>query len=474
MRFALKLMAAAAFTAAVSLFGQTPPDVSALLDARNYSEALRVLSASTASPALLGAWQRLGRLCPPREVQCSQTAWQNVLRFQPQDPEARFSLAAVYERQRNYQESNRQLDLMPASEINRPGTLVLRCSNLAALGKPKEALAAAQKAVASAEFIRPDAAWLLPRLGTPELAPIVVTFVETFVSRQEAAVDDRRLLVTAYEALNRWKEARATLESLAVDQPSNAEHLFELARVAYVERDFEGALGYLGHARDLVPGEARVHFLFGLMLVQLNLPPEARKSLEKAVELAPDNPDYRYALGSVILRARDPSPAIDCFRRYIQARPGDPKGTFALGIATFLSGAYEESATLMRAARENPATKLGALYFLGRIARLDGQTDEAGVFFEECIRERATFPQGWAELGRIRVEQRRYDDAHKTLARALELEPDNFQANSTLLALYQREHDPRAAEQAIRLRTLDEERSKQQDLMLRGIEVKPY
>lgn len=512
--------AAVALAAAASLFCQTSPgdalrDVEALLQSRKYDEALRVVSAALSaaprdaallnargaifantndaararrdfeaatglSPTMITAWQNLARLCQslpasePTASPCAVNAWQGVLRLHPQAAEARFSLAAVYERQRKYQDSIRELDLLPRDEISRPGAMVLRCADLAALGKVKEATDAARRAVESNEFAPSDAAWLLPRLTSPEQAPLVVTFTEALVSRHAASVDDRRRLVSAYESLGRWKEARATLEALAAEEPRSPDHLFELAHVAYAQRDLEGALGYLGHARDLVPADARVHFLFGLILVELNLPPEARKSLQKAVDLAPANPDYQYALGSVILRDRDPSPAVDCFRRYLEAKPADPRGEFALGIAYFLTGAYEQSAARMQHVKDNPATRPGALYFLGRVARLDGQLDEAASFFSESINAQPSFAQAYSELARVRMEQGRVEDAKSAIGRALELEPDNFQANSALLALYQRTHDPRADEQRARLRGLDEQRSKEQEMMLRGVEVRPY
>ena len=70
------------------------------------------------------------------------------------------------------------------------------------------------------------------------------------------------------------------------------------------------------------------------------------------------------------------------------------------------------------------------------------------------------------------------EDAKAAVGRALALDPDSFQANSTLLSLYGRTRDPRLREQSARLKKLDEERNKKQDelqrLMLRGIEVKPY
>jgi len=297
--------------------------------------------------------------------------------------------------------------------------------------------------------------------------------VDALVRRGEASLEERRLLVSAYESLCRWKEARSVLERLASDQPRNPDHLFELARVAYQQHDVEGGLGYLGHLRDLVPNDARVHFLFGIMSMDLKLPVEARNSLEKAVEHAPDNPDFRFALGSIILRFKNASPAIECFQKYLQAR-GDARGRFALGVAYFQTGDFEAAAKLMRDVLTDPSTEAGAAYYLGRMAHTDEQLEEAGSLLEQSIRAFPSFAPAYTELARVRVEQSRYMDGRAALNKALKLAPDDFRANSLLLMFYRRANDPRAAALTARLHELDEVRSKESELMLRTIEVKPY
>ncbi len=283
-----------------------------------------------------------------------------------------------------------------------------------------------------------------------------------------------RQLVVAYEQVNRLSDARRTLERLANAEPANPEHLLELARVAYRLHDLEGALGYLGHARDLTPSDARVHFLFGMILVELKLPLDARKSVEKALELDAANPDYNYAMGSIVLNARDAGSAVPYFRTYVAARPADPRGHFALGVAYFAAGDYENCRTEMQNLVKNPKAEIGATYFLGRVARLSGNLEEAATFLNRSIRLSPSFAEAYTELARVRLHQERLDDVKTLITHALSISPESFQANSVLLALYQRTHDPRAEEQAARLRKLDEDRGKAMELMLRSIEVKPF
>jgi tetratricopeptide (TPR) repeat protein len=436
--------------------------------------------AVTLTPGLTPAWQNLGRACQlskgrgAADSRCAEDAWQRVLKVRPGDPEARLSLAAVYERQGKYADSLREIERLQVDEGARSPALALRCADLAGLDRIKEAGETAERLKGAPEFSEADVESILPSLATPGRAPLVVTLVEALDAEGAASADSLRSLVLAYEQVNRLSDARKTLERLAAAEPENPQHLFELARVAYTGHDFEGALGYLGHARDLVPSDPRVHFLFGMVLEELELPIEARKSLEKAVALDSNNPQYNYALGSVILTTREASPAVACFQKYVDARPQDPRGHFALGAAYFAAGDYDHCRAEMMGVSKDPKTEAGAAYFLGRVALIEENLDEAAAYFDQCIRLLPSFAEAYTELARVRLRQDRLDDAKAAIERALSLDAEGFQANSALLAMYQKTHDSRAEKQRERLRQLDETRSKRQELMFRSIEVKPY
>ncbi len=252
------------------------------------------------------------------------------------------------------------------------------------------------------------------------------------------------------------------------------DYLYALARVAYGLGDREGSLGYLAHIRDLTPNDARVHFLFGLVTMQMELPVEARKSLEKALSLDPQNPDFNYALGAVILSAGDGGTAANYLKAFVAARSAEARGHFALGVAYFSANDYDQCRNEIQIAGKDPKSEAGAELFPGRIARIEENLDEAAAHLERATRLSPSFAEGYAELARVRLRQERIDDARAALGRAIALEPDSFQANTALVVLYQKTKDPRLVEQGARLRKLDAGRSKRQELMLRTIEVKPY
>ena len=447
---------------------------SELAEARaDFQQAVRL------SPGLTPAWQNLARACQligdpdPSAMSCAAGAWEHVLRARPADPEAGSSLATVYEWQGKFADSLRVLDqLQPEAFL--PSMLALRCGDLAGLHRAPEAAQAAQSLARAADFSELDADSIFPVLESTRSADLIVTLVEALDARGRASAASLRRLAVAYEQLNRLPDARQTLERVAAADPKNPRHLLELARIAHLAHDLEGGLAYLGHARDLTPEDAQIHFLFGLVAVEMELPVEARRSLEKALAIDPKNPQYNYAMGGVLLSGGRGAESVAYFAKYVAALPGDPKGHLALGAAYFASMDYDRCRAEMLAIAKDPKTEAGAAYYLGRVARMEESYDEALGYLERAVKLVPSFAEAYTEIAQVRIGQGQPAAARTAADRAVALDPDNFLANSALLTVLQLAHDPGAEQQAARLRTLDAERSRRRELLQRTIEVKPY
>lgn len=440
---------------------------------KDFAEAVRL------APGLIPAWQNLARACQlevehdPSAVSCAIDSWQRVSRVKPGDVEAHRSLALLHERRGKFAESLRELGKLPAEEASRSENLALRCIDLANLGQMAEAKNAASRLAARPDFSESDLDHLQSAWDSPKSAAVVIVLLEALDARHAASLQILRRLAIAYEQLQRPSDARKTLERVAVLDPNNTAHLLELARLADASKDYEGALGYLAHARDLAPDNAQIHFLFAMVAVEMNLPIEARRSLDRALALDPENPGYNYAMGSVILSSRDGATAAGYLQKFVNAKPADPRGRYALGIAYFASGDYAKAKQEMQQVANDPKVGAGAEYFLGRMARLEGDLGDAARHLHKSIELMPSFSESHTEMARICMLERNIEGARAELDRALQLDPRSFQGNNELLVLYRRTHDPRAEKQAELLKKLDEDRSKRAELMLRTIEVRP-
>ncbi len=426
-------------------------------------------------PGLTPAWQNLARACQleAAAVSCAVNSWQHVLKLKPGDEEALGSLSLLYEQQGKYAQSLAESEKLSGEQAKRTVTLAVRCADLCALGRTPEAERLASELASRTDFAGADFDTVGKAMESQKSAAVVVTLVEGLDRRKVASTESLRRLAIAYEQLQRPVDARKTLERVAVADPTNPAHLLELARLADAAKDYEGALGYLAHARDLTPNNPQIHFLFAMNAVMMDLPVEARHSLDRALALEPNNPQYNYAMGSVILTTRDAGTASAYFKKYVEAKPADPRGHFALGVAYFSAGDYTNAKAEMRSVENDAATAGGAKYFLGRMARLDNNLEEAAQYLHKSIQLLPNYSESHTELARVLMLENRDKEADTELQRALQLDPTSFQANERLLVLYRRTHDSRAEKQSEILKKLDQERSKRAELMLRTIEVRP-
>jgi tetratricopeptide (TPR) repeat protein len=399
--------------------------------------------------------------------------YQKVLHYEPNNSEALYQSAALLSTAGSYQTSLNHLNMLPPEAQDRAQVLAVRCADQAGLGHAVEAAKVAEQLLESKDLSEGDVVAILPRVETHDGA-LAVSMLDGLVKRQLAGRDALTWLGQYYQRQEKLPKAREVLEQAEQAGPPSADTLSELARVAYQQHDREGALGYLAHARDLDPHNAGIHFFFGVVCIELNLPLEARKSLDEAVRLDPQNAYYNYALGSVALHGRDPAQAVPYFEKYIQSKPEDPRGRFARGVAHFYMADYEAAAQDLHAVAGKPETASGAHYFLGRIAQLQDNLPEAETQLKQAVLADPRFADALAELGLLHIRLRQYDAARDEVNRAFALEPDNFRVNANLLILYQKTGDPRAPEQQSRLDEIKKKRVEDEQLLWRTIEVRPY
>ena len=156
-----------------------------------------------------------------------------------------------------------------------------------------------------------------------------------------------------------------------------SELLSRLARVAYKQRDFQGALGYLVHARDLTPENAGVHYFIGVVASRTESGYRGRQGAHRSGQARPANPDYNYALGAVKSQLNLFTEALPYFQRYRDARPDDPKGRLALGAAYYNVKDDARARRNWIPRRRDRRTAAGAHYYLGRIAFRAGEYEAA-------------------------------------------------------------------------------------------------
>lgn len=425
-------------------------------------------------PRFVNAYLNLGRLYQENALNDEGALanalriYQQLLRYVPDNVEARYQTAILLQRTGNPGGSLAHLLKLPEQFQSRVDVLALYVTAYDASGDRARSGDAAARLLRLPEMTTEDVVFAVSFLGKkPDLA---VSLFEELARRGLSTPQTMRQQALLYEGRGDLARARETLERAGA---VSVEGLTDLARIAFQQKDFRGALGYLAHARDIEPGNARIHYLFGQTCVRLELIAEALQSFTRAVELEQSNPDYNYAAGAASAYLRDPVEAIPYFRKYLELRPRDVRGRMLLGAVYFKSGDYPAARKELTAASLRPDTAPNAHYYLGRIARQQGELETAVAELKRAAQLDPRHASALAELGQCYIQMRDYPAAERVLERSLRLDPDNYAANFNLLTLYSRTDDPRRAEQETRFEDVRRRRTEREQDFLRAIETRP-
>lgn len=438
----------------------------------HFREAIRL------APRAVPPHENLGRLYQehtpgnPGFAAKALEVYRALLAIEPAHTDALFQSALLEAIAGRFKAANRLLDRLPADLVQRPQVLAVRMAVLSGLLDATGARMAAESLGAHPDLVVADVIAVLPAFEHVRDDTALGVALAALDRRGLASVDLQRRLAAIDMRHDRYGEAREVLERAAAHGPT-APILVDLARAADLAGDHKGALGYLAHARTLEPDNATVHFLFGIVCVELDLGREAYESLQKAVALDPDNPAVNYVMGAIALTRRDPTESLPFLEKYVRLKPDDPRGRLALGSARFFSQQFEGARSDLEAAARHPETAMGAHYFLGRLARQSNDLATARRELEQAIALNATYPDSWAELGLVLMRQGEHAAAADALAKALAIDPDHYTATVNLAALYGRTKDPRREATAARIQVLQQKREQRAQDFLRLIEVVP-
>lgn len=437
----------------------------------HFREAIRL------APRAVPPYENLGRLYQVRSVSVHTAraraldVYRALLSVDPANVEGLFQSALLRAQAGEFGASRALLDQLPHDVQQRPQALAVRVAVLAGTGDAASA-AAAETLAAHPDIVPEDVTVVLPAFDHVQGDEVLGGLLASLDRRGVVAPALLRRLAAIQMRRAQFADARGTLDRLAAVEPT-VPVLVDLARAAANAGDHRGALGYLAHARSLDPQNATVHFLFGVVCVELDLGAEAYESMKKAVALDPDNPAVNYMMGVVSLHRHESSEAVPYFEKYVRLKPHDPRGRFSLGVARFYGNDHGGARRDLAAIAERPETAAGANYFLARITRQSRQLDEARRHVDRAIQANPGYADAWAELGLLQTRAGQYAEAEASLQKALSLEAENYQATVNLTALYTRTRDPRRDAQAARLDALQKKRGERAQDFLRMIEVVP-
>jgi Flp pilus assembly protein TadD len=436
------------------------------------------LAAVRHDPQLAGAYLNLSRIDMQTAAQDTAARAEalrmseKVVQMDGANDEAHYQIATIYAWEKNYVRSLAELERLSPQAQGAIGAQALACEVHALLGHREATGKAVHALAANTDLNEQDAGACVSALRTAHRADLIVELLTASAARQQLSPSGLEMLGLAQEADGKLDQARVTLEEAFAADNTSVATLIDLTRVARAAGDYQGALGYLAHARELRPKDATLPYEFGVICLQMGLHAESRKAIGAALEIEPDNPDYNLGMGLVVSFSEDPEQAAPYLQKYLKLRPQDPEGFLALGGALFRAKDYDNAISWLKQAALHPSTAAEAHYYLGRVARQEGRVSDAVGELKESLRLHPDQPSVLAELGEIAVTQNNNTDASAYLDRAVQLDPENYAGNYGLLQLYARTNDPRREQQTKRFEEVKGKKDARDLEMTRSFEIR--
>jgi tetratricopeptide (TPR) repeat protein len=252
----------------------------------------------------------------------------------------------------------------------------------------------------------------------------------------------------------RYPEARTAFSRLAAAEPQDGRHRFYLGAIAMRRNDTDDAIHQFEQAVALDPKNAGYHLELGgaygaaagkaSLMSKMGWARKCRASLERAVELDPDNLDARNGLITFYRQA----PGIvggGIGKAYTQAeeiRKRDFfRGSLILGQLYASERRFDEAFAVARELQAASPDAYLAHYTVGRLAAESGQhLDEGEKCLQRCLeltpaRDEPHHAAAHWRLGNIAEKRRNPDAARAAYEAALKLDPNFKPAAESLTKL---------------------------------------
>jgi tetratricopeptide (TPR) repeat protein len=246
------------------------------------------------------------------------------------------------------------------------------------------------------------------------------------IQKQPAFAPGHAHLGLLYLQLGRTEEAVPELrEALRLD-PTRADAaaalvriLQDQARAAAAHGDAKASLALLADARKYAPGNADIHYEFGVAALQMSLWQDAISALQQTLKLRKNDAPALYNLGRAFLGLWKLEDARRQFSQYIAVRPDDASGYCALGMTlAALERSEEARAQFERSVALDPA-QTESYFRLGLLELEARDLDSADKNLRQVLDRDPRHPGALTATGRVEFSRKHYDEALIFLQRAI-------------------------------------------------------
>jgi tetratricopeptide (TPR) repeat protein len=341
--------------------------------------------------AIKPTWEALvlfkGQLIQPRGEEALLGYWRDYLASHPAAREVRLAYAKRLAMLGRYAESRQEFERLLEGAADNPeahlavGLLAMQSNDLAA------AEAHLRKAL---ELQHPEADQVRLYLGQIDEAqgqPEDALRWYGEVTKGPRHLEAQLLRGLLLGKLNRIAEARAALQGLSPASEAERIQIIQTeAQVLRNARDFAAAHRLLSEALLRHPDSPELLYDRAMVAERLNKLEELERDLRRLIQMKPEHAHAYNALGYT-LADRTPrlAEAMDLLQKALQLAPNDPFIQDSMGWALYKGGRLAEAeAYLKRAYAARPDPEIAA--HLGEVLWQQGRRDEAGQLWDAALK----------------------------------------------------------------------------------------
>ncbi|MBI1183662.1 tetratricopeptide repeat protein [bacterium] len=225
-----------------------------------------------------------------RNMKASMAAYLACLRWQPKNPLIWTRLGKAYLEQKDYETALKYFNQAIAFNQSYADAYIGRAVVYASKNNMEQALLSMQTAIDFA----PDNLNAMLKMAEWQLADsneMAIQYYNNAVMIDSSLAEHYFLRARAHEKFNHFEEARSDYEKAISMSPETMQYHFSLAYLYFQYADFKEALNEFSNCINLNESDADAWLGRALCEKELGLKAEARYSLEKMLEINPDDAD---------------------------------------------------------------------------------------------------------------------------------------------------------------------------------------
>ncbi len=221
----------------------------------------------------------------------------------------------------------------------------------------------------------------------------------------------RQSIGQLYSKFNQTDDALNEYILLSKLDTTNADVFYETARLFEQKKKYEHALGYYNKTIQMNRRHGKAHAARGMILFRAKQYPEARKAIDIAIQISPDNFANYYYLGKILKETNEYPAAVEAFEK--ATRDADfrqkaliERGTCFLTVNNIEKAKIEFDRAINITSKDNGNETLYARYFLASCYEKERNIDKAIAQWDIIHKKNKNFRDVGAKL----AEYKKFED----------------------------------------------------------------